>query len=189
MWFLVTPRRRARPSTKVSTVHLAPLGRAGLEFRRLRGKPGEFDDRRRRSRSCPRAKGSGQTGRVADKKTRVGRPLAWGAGTDDEGSLQDLCRNWYVSTGAHVLRHEGRSRQDSGTPRYLPRRAPGCVGKDICHRARDCPNRPQLEKKMRRRFSRAVKVTGVCGDLATCVGSCVFLPCSSIGALVSDGYG
>ena len=110
-----------------------------------------YDDRRRRSRSCSRAEDSGRIARVVGKKTRDGRSLAWGAGMDDRGPLRDLCEICYLRTGAHAPRHKGRSCEDLGNPCYLPRRAPGWT-EEICHWARNRPNRQQLEGRMRRRF-------------------------------------
>ena len=119
-----------------------------MHFSETRRRGAKSDDHRRRSRE----KVSGDTVRGADGKTRDERPSAWGAGVDSMGSFRDLRKNCCLGTGAHVPRHEGRSRQNLGNPRHLPRRAPGREGKDVCHWARNCPNRHLVETGMRRRF-------------------------------------
>ena len=64
----------------------------------------KFAGRRRRPRSLPRAKDSGHSGRVVDKKTRL---TSRGARQDDKGSLRDARKKCLLSTGAHVSRHKG----------------------------------------------------------------------------------
>lgn len=114
---------------------------------------GELDEPRRRFRGRFCAMSSGHADRVVGKKTREERLRAWDAGVDAKGRSQDLRENCYTGTGSHVPQHKGRSRQDLGNPCLPQSRAPGCEGKDICHWARDCPSRTQLDKeKMKRRF-------------------------------------
>ena len=59
-------------------------------------------------------------------------------------------RTVFLGLGARASQHVGRTCQDLGNKCCLPRRAPGREGPNVCHWARDCPNRAALEARLRR---------------------------------------
>ena len=114
---------------------LAAVTRPGLLVGR-----GKLNEPQRRARSHSR-----------DKCQDPVEPLrARGASGDDRGALRDLCENCYVGTGSHVPRHKSRSCQDLGNPCHLRRRAHDCGKRNVCHWARDCPNRGRLGERAKR---------------------------------------
>ena len=104
----------------------------------------------RHSRSPRRRPPTSSAASLVDKSVRDERFAAWLAGEDSKGSLRDKCKSCYIGLGTHAPKHEGRSRQDLGNQRYLPRRARSCERKHACHWARDYPNRHQLSERGRR---------------------------------------
>ena len=87
---------------------------------------------------------------MVDKSVYGERMGFWLAGEDSKGSLRDTCKNCYIGLGTHVPKHEGRSRQDLGNQRHLPRRSRDCERERACHWARDGPYRVQLNERPRR---------------------------------------
>ena len=106
--------------------------------------------RSRRSRSRPGADASSPLDGLGGKKVREGRLAAWLAGEDAKRLLRGNCKNCFIGLGTHVPRHLGRSRHARGNNCDLPRRAPGCDGKNESHWVRGCPNRVLLDKRVRR---------------------------------------
>ena len=86
---------------------------------------GKLDEPRRHARRGFRAESSRRADCALDNKTREGRLRVWGAGVDAKGSLRNLRKNCFMTTGTHAPRCTGRSRQDLGCPRFSSRHAPG----------------------------------------------------------------
>ena len=137
-------------SIKVST-DSKPAGRAGDRSRprspcATRKKCGGANRRSRSPRRRPQAPSAGMVDKSVYEE-HIGASLA---GEDSKASLRDKCKNCYIGLGAHVPKHEGRSRQDLGNQCYLPCRARDCERKRARDWARDCPNRAQLNGRPRR---------------------------------------
>ena len=110
----------------------------------------KFPNKQRRSRSPRHRAPSSITDASKDKDARSARLSAWGAGSDEKGSLKGKCKNCYVGMGLHVPIHKGKSCQELGNQCFLPCHARSCEKIGACHWARDCPNRRELNLRPRR---------------------------------------
>ena len=108
------------------------------------------NNKQRRSRSPRRRMSSDNPPAAKDKDARSARMATWLVGSDEKGSLKGKCKNCYVGLGLHVPIHEGKSCQDLGNQCYLPCYARSCQKTGLCHWARDCPNRRELNSRQRR---------------------------------------